>query len=66
MDVESFLPGQESGRKARPAPASRTAGHGESMNAQVEATQERLANARQAPSGVAFSGWILISWPRKR
>jgi hypothetical protein len=48
-----FRQGQESCRKARP-PAHGFAAHGEGMDARVEATQERLVDGRQAPSGVAF------------
>jgi hypothetical protein len=36
------------------APAHGLAAHGEGMDARVEATQERLPDGRQAPSGVAF------------
>ncbi len=42
-------------RSKSPAPTHGLAGHGEGMDARVEATQERLPEARQAPSGVAFS-----------
>ena len=38
-----------------PAPAHGLAAHGEGMDARVEATQERLPDGRQAPSGVSFS-----------
>ena len=48
-----------------PAPAHGLAAHGEGMDARVEATQERLPDGRQAPSGVAFS-LVTFSWPRKR
>jgi len=48
-----------------PAPPHGLAAHGDGMDAGVEATQERLPDARQAPSGVAFS-LVTFSWPRKR
>mgnify|MGYP003707190719 CR=1 FL=1 len=38
-----------------PAPAHGLAAHGEGMDARVEATQERLPDGRQAPSGVPLS-----------
>src|SRR6185312_874541 len=44
-----------------PAPPHGLAGHGDGMDAGVEATQERLPDARQAPSGVAFS--LISCWP---
>ncbi len=37
-----------------PTPAHELAGHGEGMDARVEATQEQLPDARQAPSGGRF------------
>jgi len=42
-------------RRSTGAPAHGLAGHGEGMDARVEATQEWLPDARQAPSGVSFS-----------
>jgi hypothetical protein len=38
-----------------PAPPHGLARQGDGMDAGVEATQERLPDARQAPSGVSFS-----------
>jgi hypothetical protein len=63
-DVDSFSHGQDA-RSKSPAPAHELAGHGEGMDARVEATQERLPDARQAPSGVAFLFGYLSLWPRK-
>jgi hypothetical protein len=64
MDVDSFSPGQDALSKS-PAPAHGLAAHGEGMDARVEATQERLPDGRQAPSGVAFLFGYLSLWPRK-
>jgi hypothetical protein len=45
-----------------PAPAHGLAAHGEGMDARVEATQERLPDGRQAPSGVLFLfGYFLFT-----
>jgi hypothetical protein len=50
-----------------PAPAHGLAGHGEGMDARVEATQERLPDARQAPSGVAFLfGYFLFGHAKRK
>ena len=44
-----------------PAPAHGLAARGEGTDARVEATQERLPDGRQAPSGVSFSlGYSLL------
>jgi hypothetical protein len=46
---------------------SRKCGPGESMDARVEAAQERLPDARQAPSGVAFSfGYFSLGHAREK
>jgi hypothetical protein len=50
-----------------PAPAHGLAGHGEGMDAGVEATQERLPDAQQAPSGVAFLfGYFLFGHAKRK
>jgi len=44
-----------------------SARHGDGMDAGVEATQERLPDARQAPSGVAFSvGYLSLGHARDK
>ena len=50
-DADSFSMGQDAPSKS-PAPPHGLARHGEGMDARVEATEERLPDARQAPSGV--------------
>jgi hypothetical protein len=57
MDVLSKSPTQTHGLAA----------HGEGMDARVEATQERLPDGRQAPSGVAFSfGYFSLGHAREK
>jgi len=65
-DADAFSPGQDALSKS-PAPPHGLAGHGEGMDARVEATQERLPDARQAPSGVAFSlGYFSLGRAREK
>jgi hypothetical protein len=53
MDADAFSPAQDVLSKS-PAPAHGLAGHGEGMDARVEATQEQLPEPGKRPSGVLF------------
>src|SRR5574337_2058241 len=49
-----------------PSTRPRTRRAGEGMDARVEATQERLPDARRARHRGALFSWLLLFWARKR